>query len=250
MVLSNYLVGLVSKWTIFLHLLWTCLKSVCFNLEVHLLCVVANIFESHAVDQICPTTGTIDTKVTYYIRYLMKANWCSNLSVGSTCLKRSCIAASRLMELLRNILKTCQFISDECADVYLDIADTYIVDVASILLHKLSLGETVYTLNSSSEIDPLSLRNKAPHYVERELVLGSLLQILCSLVHVIVSKNGEVEGGNLLNQWPMVAKVNELIPAFSVQVLAPHSHSGHDCISYFLHHKLLMLMIRISDFFL
>ena len=105
LVLSNYLVGLVSKWTIFLHLLWTCLKSVCFNLEVHLLCAVANSFDSHAVDRICPTTGTIDTKVTYYIRYLTKENWCSNLSVGSTCLKRSCIAASRLMELLRNILK-------------------------------------------------------------------------------------------------------------------------------------------------
>ena len=154
------------------------------------------------------------------------------------------------MELLCNILKLGQFISDECADVYLDIADTYIVDVAWILLHKLSLGETIYTLNSSSEIDPLSLRNKAPHYVERELVLGSLLQILCSLVHVIVSKNGEVEGGNILNQWPMVAKVNELIPAFSIQVLAPHSHSCHDCISDFLRHKLLMLMIRISDCFL
>ena len=105
LVLSNYFVGLVSKWTIFLHLLWTCLKSVCFNLEVHLLCAVANNFDSHAVDWICPTTGTIDTKVTYYIRYLTKENWCSNLSVGSTCLKRSCIAASRLMELLRNILK-------------------------------------------------------------------------------------------------------------------------------------------------
>ena len=112
------------------------------------------------------------------------------------------------------------------------------------------LGETVYTLNSSSEIDPLSLRNKAPHYVESELVLGSLLQILCSLVHVIVSKNGEVEAGNILNQWPMVAKVNELIPTFLVQVLAPHSHSGHDCISDFLHHKILVLMTRISDCFL
>ena len=86
------------------------------------------------------------------------------------------------------------------------------------------LSKTEKGLKIHSEIDPLSQRNKAPHYVERELVLGSLLQILCSLVHVIVSKNGEVEGGNLLNQWPMVAKVNELIPAFSVQVLAPHSH--------------------------
>ena len=86
------------------------------------------------------------------------------------------------------------------------------------------LSKTEKGLKIHSEIDPLSLRNKAPHYVESELVLGSLLQILFSLFHVIVSKNGEVEGGNILNKWPMVAKVNELIPLFSIQVLAPHSH--------------------------
>lgn len=63
LVLSNYLVGSVSKWKSFLHLLWTCLKGVCSNLEVHLLCDVANSFDSYTVDWICPSTGTIDTKV-------------------------------------------------------------------------------------------------------------------------------------------------------------------------------------------
>lgn len=250
LVLSNYLVESVSKWKSFLHLLWTCLKGVCFHLEANLLCDKENSFDSYPVDSICPSTGTIDTRVAYYIRYLTKANWCSNLPVGSTRLKRSCIAASRLMELLRNILKTCQFKSDECGDVYLHIADTYIVDVAWVLLHKLSLEETDSTLNSSSEIHPLSVGNRRHHYVETELVLGSLLQILCSLVHVISSKNGEGEGANLLSQWPMIAKINELIPALSIQALALHSHPQHDCISDFLRHKLLMLMIRISDYFL
>lgn len=249
-VLSNYLVGSVSKWKSFLHFLWSCLKGVCLNLEVHLLCDVENSFDSYPVDSICPSTGTIDTKVAYYIRYLTKANRCSNFPVGSTCLKRSCIAASRLMELLRNILKTCQFKSDECADIYSHIADTYIVDVAWVLLHKLPLEETVSTLNFSSEIHPPSVGSRGHHYVEKELVLGSLLQILCSLVHAISSKNGEGEGTILLNQWPLITKINELIPALSIQALAMHNHPGHDCISDFLRHKLLMLMIRISDYFL
>jgi hypothetical protein len=58
-----------------------------------------------------------------------------------------------------------------------------------------------------------------------------------------------VEGENLLNQWPMITKVNELIPALSIQGLALHSHTGHGCISDFLRHKLLVvLLIMENDF--
>jgi hypothetical protein len=58
-----------------------------------------------------------------------------------------------------------------------------------------------------------------------------------------------VDEANLLNKGPMVTNVNELILALSIQGLALHSHPGHDCILDLLWHKLLMLMIRISDFY-
>ncbi|KAH9301353.1 hypothetical protein KI387_012936, partial [Taxus chinensis] len=248
-VLSCYLKELDSEWKEFLHHLWISLKDVCFKLEIQSMCDSANRSCPCAMDQRSSTYGAIDKKKPYYIAYLEKEIRGSDASNDSTCMKKICIAALRLMQLLRNILKTCHLKIENLVDNYLHVTEIYVVDTAWILLNNLCLDDTVSPVKGSSECSLVSVKNQGYHYVEKELVLGSLLQILCSLVHAIAAGHNDA-GGNLISQWPLLTKVNEMIPTLSFQCLALHNHPGQNCIADFLRHKLLTLMIRLSDCFL
>eukprot|EP01018_Ginkgo_biloba_P002651 Gb_27207 [translate_table: standard] len=249
LVLSNYLVKSVSEWKGFLHCLWISLKGVCFSSDTKLFNDAGKSSQSNAIDQKSSTSDSIDTKVALYIRYLMKDIYCFDSTVESIRLKKCWSAASWLMQLLRNILKTCHVKTGKLTVIYLHIAEAYILDVATLVLNKLCLEETVSSVNFSSD-HFLSEGIKGYLDVQNELALGAFLQLLCSFVHIITSEYSEVEGGNLLNQWPILLKVNGLVPALSIQSLAVHKHPESGCISHFLRHKLMMLMIRLSDCFL
>lgn len=230
-----------SEWKQFLHYLWFSLKVVCSKFKIQSMFDSAGQSCPYTMDQKSFTSGSIALKEPYYISYLVKEVWYSDLSNDSTCLKKIYIAASQLMQLLRNILKACYLKTEKHVDNYLHITESYIVDMAWILLNNLCFNKTVSPVKDSCEHSLISTSNRAFHYVEEELVLGSLIQILCSLVHAIASKHSEVGGMNLVSHWPLLTKVNEMIPALSIPSLALHNHRGQSCISDFLRHKLLVI---------
>ncbi|XP_057863315.2 uncharacterized protein LOC131071470 isoform X3 [Cryptomeria japonica] len=249
-VLSCYLMELDSEWKEFLHYLWISLKVVCSKIKTQPMFDSAGQSCPYAMDQRSFTSGSIALKEPYYISYLVKEVCYSDLSNNSTCLKKIYIAASQLMQLLRNILKACNLKTEKHVDSYVHITETYIVDIAWVLLNNLCLNKPVCPVKDSCDNSLIPTSNQAFHDVEKELVLGSLIQILCSLVHAIASKHNEVGGVNLASHWPLLTKVNEMIPALSIPSLALHNHPGQSCISDFLRYKLLMLMIRLSHCFL
>ncbi|XP_057863322.2 uncharacterized protein LOC131071470 isoform X9 [Cryptomeria japonica] len=238
-VLSCYLMELDSEWKEFLHYLWISLKVVCSKIKTQPMFDSAGQSCPYAMDQRSFTSGSIALKEPYYISYLVKEVCYSDLSNNSTCLKKIYIAASQLMQLLRNILKACNLKTEKHVDSYVHITETYIVDIAWVLLNNLCLNKPVCPVKDSCDNSLIPTSNQAFHDVEKELVLGSLIQILCSLVHAIASKHNEVGGVNLASHWPLLTKVNEMIPALSIPSLALHNHPGQSCISDFLRYKLL-----------
>ncbi|KAF8406367.1 hypothetical protein HHK36_008454 [Tetracentron sinense] len=207
------------KWDEFLQLLCVCQEV-----------AISKILSSSSV-YLIPGTNVSECDISSSILILqaglVNANWST---------------AGGLIRVLRNILK---YLKQECdgelVEVYMHSISYCISYVPWDLFNEIHVGQNAEARIRSTgdalllgSIDPLE---------SRFVFLGNLLQFFCSLVE----QSDLVEiGGGSLDDHTVLSKITSLIPKLLQCCFHKQGDYISTCISRYLRHKILMLMIRLS----
>ncbi|XP_058069258.1 uncharacterized protein LOC131218622 isoform X4 [Magnolia sinica] len=236
--ISNFLVKSGSKWEEFLHLLWASLEAAILN--IHSFSSVSlpdrsiilpdersSCHYSHTTDK---ATGTANSdcgtaSVISILRpKLSNANW---------------VTATGLLRVLRNILKSLKQDHGELLGAYLHSFSSF-PSVPWDLLHEIYVGQSGGQWANSKDTLPhgniCSPRSK-------DVFLGTLLQLCCSMADRTLLE--EIVGGSF-DELAFLAKITNLVPKFLCWCFSEHVDYEGNCISRYLRHKMLMLMIRLG----
>lgn len=182
-----------------------------------------------ATDEL-PATLDLDLDTRSFITLsqsrLQGATW---LTVGS------------LFQVLQKILKRLKHEHDDLHELYMRIAVSALMKMPWDLLGEIHARDPVTKEECSCKDNVLNVKNSFAY--SKDIFLGSLLQLMCSLVGQ--NNPNEIEDG-LLKDIAVYSKFTSLVPKLLSFCFSEHLRCANICLSQYLRHKALMLMIRLS----
>ncbi|KAF9611382.1 hypothetical protein IFM89_032051 [Coptis chinensis] len=206
-VISNFLVTSGGEWDGFLHLLFACFEV-----------SMSNILASASV--ITPSAESDGDSSSYILcmrKQMVNANWCT---------------LAGLVRALRTILKHLKKCPDgELAKVYMSFVDC-LTNVPGELLNVMYVAQ----INDSqmSSCKDVFLHGDVSSSASLFVLLGSLLQLLCSLIH----ESSSTEVGTF-DEHPIFGKLTNLVPKLLHWCFHEPKESNWTCSFRYLRHKML-----------
>ncbi|XP_072951455.1 uncharacterized protein [Typha angustifolia] len=142
-----------------------------------------------------------------------------------------------LFRLLRNILKSLKHDYGELEDRYLHLAVPFLQRMPWNLIGKINVSEVIRAGSDKA----LDKSNGSSGF--KNSLSGAILQLFCSLVE---QKGFENVKNDLLDEHCMYSKLADLIPEL-LSCFCNQLGGDGSCLSIYLRHKMLMLMIRVSS---
>ncbi|KAF5191464.1 golgin [Thalictrum thalictroides] len=214
---SNFIAKSRCKWDKFLHKLCVCL-------EVSMSTILSATSGSSIIES---TESDVD----------------SSRHVGKMMVNVNLYTIAGLVRTLRTILKNLKQCPDgELLEIYIKSVDACLTNIPWECMDGIPLVQP-----SDSQIrsgNDLFCHGKVGSLVSRFVFLGALLQLLCSLIHVITSLEFSTSDKHL-----DLGKMTNLVPKLLYWCSYQQDRSNRMCISHYLRHKILMLMIRLSFHF-
>lgn len=215
----NILQGSNAK--IFFQLLWAGLEAVILKIHSSTLSGSNTSGEERLTG--CDTHTTdyhIASFISLLLPKLLNANWA---------------AAAALVQVLHKILKSLKNNHGELAEEYLQSFSHSLPNVSWDLLHENHVARCTGTWMIHSK--DLSLHQEVGSPGQKEIFLGTLLQLFCSLV----DPNGLEEiSGSSFDGLPFLTEIIDLVPNLLCWCLSNHVNYKLNCISRYLRHKMLV----------
>eukprot|EP00268_Persea_americana_P008747 TRINITY_DN13416_c0_g1_i7.p1 TRINITY_DN13416_c0_g1~~TRINITY_DN13416_c0_g1_i7.p1 ORF type:complete len:586 (-),score=71.93 TRINITY_DN13416_c0_g1_i7:1324-3081(-) len=226
-VIFDFLVQSGSDGKIFFQMLWASLEAVI--LKIHSSTLSGSNISGEERLARC-NTHTADYHTTGFISILLpkllNANWAT---------------ATGLVQVLRKILKSLKTDYGELAEEYLQSFSYSLQNVSWDLLHESHVDKFSGTWMKYSKDSSLHRDMCSPGL--KEIFLGTLLQLFCTLVDPNSFK--ETSGSNF-DELPFLPEVINLVPSLLCWCLSSRVNCKQSYMSRYLRHKMLMLMIRLS----
>ncbi|XP_039116915.1 uncharacterized protein LOC120252816 isoform X1 [Dioscorea cayenensis subsp. rotundata] len=239
-VISTYLSQFESKskWLQYLCMLWLSVQAAMPSIFLHTsisevgsVALTDDFIQTYflATDEL-PATLDLDLDIRSFITLsqsrLLGATW---VTVGS------------LFQVLQKILKSLKQDHDDLHELYVHIAVSALLKMPWDLLGGIHARDPVTKEVCSCKDNVLNIKNSCAY--SKDIVLGSLFQLMCSLVGQ--NNSDEIEDG-LLKDITIYSKVTNLVPKLLSFCFSEHLRCANNCLSQYLRHKALMLMIRLS----
>ncbi|KAL4180349.1 hypothetical protein AMTRI_Chr13g91670 [Amborella trichopoda] len=231
LVLSNFLGKYGNKWEKLIYFLWSSLEAAIFSIDSSFPLIIGDAQFNHITTKTTEVAfGNVHSdchnksSASFTTSRLMNANW---------------FTITEIIRILRTILKSLKP-EDELFKIYMKCANAYL---SSVFWDLLEMMKPNYSNGSSAEPYGELLFNRDIGFLDSH-VLGMMLQLLCSLV----KRSGSEEvSGSLVEDFSITTEVSDLVPELSVWCLVKPGKANGECISGFLRHKMMMLMIRLCD---
>lgn len=176
-----------------------------------------------ATDEL-PATLDLDLDIRSFITLsqsrLLGATW---VTVGS------------LFQVLQKILKSLKQDHDDLHELYVHIAVSALLKMPWDLLGGIHARDPVTKEVCSCKDNVLNIKNSCAY--SKDIVLGSLFQLMCSLVGQ--NNSDEIEDG-LLKDITIYSKVTNLVPKLLSFCFSEHLRCANNCLSQYLRHKALV----------
>ncbi|PQP92459.1 uncharacterized protein Pyn_24878 [Prunus yedoensis var. nudiflora] len=210
---SEFLAALGSNWGAFIHLL-----CVCMDLATT---VAIQCTSSHLTTEADDLHSGSSSLVFVLKRKLENADWS---------------VAAGVVQVLRDIRKYLKSEDDDVlVELFFDNVNSVLSTVPWNLLQGIHVGPNLVAQKSSG----------ADVLFQRSLFLGNLVQFLCSLAEQ--SGSMEAASGSVDKHHPIISTIINLVPKLLCSCLGEQADcvNFNKCISQYLRHKLLVLMIRL-----
>ncbi|XP_050204489.1 uncharacterized protein LOC126654619 isoform X2 [Mercurialis annua] len=219
-VISEFVSASGSEWDSFVKSLFICLKLVICNML------------SHSLELATCGDGVLKCDPSSFV--VLKSRLVN--ADGST--------AAAIIRVLRNILKNLkQEDDDELHGVYLGSVSSFLSNMSSYIRGESQAGQISGTKESDSRnvhyMDALLERNICDEQ-KKILFLGTFIQFLCSLVEQSFEVEAEI---GLQDHYPILCLITSFVPKF----LSWQGNCDCSSVSLYFRHKLLMLMVRLSN---
>ncbi|XP_073006026.1 uncharacterized protein [Typha latifolia] len=234
--ISNSLINFENIWVEFLQLIW-------FTLDAAMSHICGCTSSGSAVGSITPRDKCLME------RYSLTKNMVSGieslsfdtesfvavLQLRSASMSWQMVAG--LFRLLRNILKSLKHDYGELEDRYLHLAVPFLQRMPWNLIGKINVSEVIRAGSDKA----LDKNNGSSGF--KGTLSGAILQLFCSLIE---QKGFENVKNALLDEHFMYSKLGDLIPEL-LSCFCNQLGGDGSCLSIYLRHKMLMLMIRVSS---
>ncbi|KAK1268864.1 hypothetical protein QJS04_geneDACA006547 [Acorus gramineus] len=217
----GYLDKIGHKWAEFLQLLWVTVEMATSNIHFNSSAPSSAGFNSiHADRQLktCYPLTRDDTDIEIFV-----------LLLRPRLISTKFFMLTSLLQVLRNVLKSLKREDSDHIDVYMYHGVSSLSKLPWNLLNQICTDQTNGGVDSAES---------------KGVFLGTLLQLICSLVEQNIVKE---DMGSSFHDFPLLAKVIDLIPELLSCCFTGHVDHNRTCVSQYLRHKSLMLMIRLSS---
>ncbi|KAJ7523599.1 hypothetical protein O6H91_18G055700 [Diphasiastrum complanatum] len=244
--LSEQLVNIPRAWMLLIEFMWNIAKGWSCTRDVKQAnqALGSNVYwqqTSNECKMISPpfqNSLTTDGKILNHLKDLENIY----LSDGGVNIR----GASQVILLLKKIMKAClsrHSTSSHCIQNFVKALEQNLVQFVTGTWG-LHTDQTISKSYSSSVADT------SARIIDKGLMLGALLQLLCSVVQVLAPDPCIGNGIDSHSHDSLLDKLNGLLPMIAHDLLTRDmGHSSLYPISVFLRHKMLMLEVRLSVWF-
>ncbi|KAJ0963400.1 hypothetical protein J5N97_028522 [Dioscorea zingiberensis] len=146
-----------------------------------------------------------------------------------------------LFQVLQKILKRLKREHDDLHKVYVHLAVSSLMKMPWDLLDGIHARDLITKELSISKDNVLNIKNSFAY--SKDILLGSLLQHMCSLVE---QNNSDDNGDDLCEDITIYSKFTNLVPKLFSFCFSEYLRCTNKCLYQYFQHKALMLMIRLS----
>ncbi|KAK1317811.1 hypothetical protein QJS10_CPA05g01530 [Acorus calamus] len=209
----GYLDKIGHKWAEFLQLLWVTVEMAASNIHFDSAAPSSAGFNSiHADGQLktCYLLTRDDTDIEIFVSLLRPR-----------LIRMKFFMLTSLLQVLRNVLKSLKRKDSDHIDVYMYHGVSSLSKLPWNLLNQICADQTNGGVDSAES---------------KGVFFGTLLQLICSLAEQNIVKE---DMGSSFHDFPLLAKVIDLIPELLSCCFTGHVDHNRTCVSQYLRHKSL-----------
>ncbi|KAL5705045.1 hypothetical protein ACHQM5_023395 [Ranunculus cassubicifolius] len=209
--ISSYLAKFGTQWDGYLHVLFACLEVATTN-------ILSPTTDESPISGTTVSDSDLSRLIIHVKEKMLSSNWYTVAGLLGS------------LRIIAKNLKQCP--GDEHKEYFMNSLDHFLKYIPWELLSGIHVAEDSEPQISSSK----NLSRKFDSPVSNFLFLGSLLQLLCSLVHE----------SSFNNEHPVLGKIAGLVPELVRWCLHKNGDDTRTTCYPYLNHKMLMLMTRLS----